>query len=124
MAGVPAGSPWGWSMGDAQSLGNGLSAVVEHRDGAVTYVLRGDIDVANIGTLEKRLLAAAGVADQRVDLDMSAVGFVDSTGIRGLIDVSRALDARGGRLRIVSASDSTHRILRLTGLADLLGPGG
>ena len=117
-------SPWGLGMGGAQNLGNGLSAVVEHRGGVLTYVLRGDIDVANIGTLEERLVAAASVADERVDLDMSAVGFVDSTGIRGLIDVARALEASGGRLRIVSASGQTHRILRLTGLADVLGPEG
>ena len=54
-------------------------------------------------------------------VDLSQVKFLDSTGIRELIDTDLALGLRGGRLVVRGADGVVRRCLEITGVMERLG---
>jgi anti-sigma B factor antagonist len=59
-------------------------------------------------------------ANGNVELDLSAVEFIDSSGLRALVNMHRHLEEAGHQLRIETVSEPVGRLLELTGLADHL----
>lgn len=93
-----------------------LVCTVEHGD-PTRVVVVGEIDVSTAPILTEALgrALAGGTA---VEVDMSAVGFMDSTGLNALI-ASRADTVHD--LVIVDASREVRRLLVMTGLATVFG---
>jgi len=54
-------------------------------------------------------------------VDLSQVTFLDSTGIRALIDAEQALARRGGRLVVCGATGVARRCLEVTGVLERFG---
>ena len=54
-------------------------------------------------------------------VDLSRVKFLDSTGIRELIDTDLALELRGGRLVVRGADGVVRRCLEITGVLERFG---
>lgn len=59
-------------------------------------------------------------AGHDLGLDLSAVEFIDSSGLRILVNAHREMEAAGNRLVLTRASDAVTRLLDITGLADHL----
>ncbi len=55
-------------------------------------------------------------------VDLSEVAFLDSSGIRVLIDADQAARGLGGRVVVVGARGLVERCLRVTGVLDHLSP--
>jgi anti-sigma B factor antagonist len=75
----------------------------------------GEVDAYTAAALQ------AAVTEQIVSgvsliLDLSAVGFIDSTGLRVLVEALRAVREAEGRLKLVSENDQTLKLLRITSL--------
>ena len=90
-------------------------------DGVVTVGVAGDIDLATRDELNSALVAATetdGV--EAVEVDLSGVQFIDSSGIAVLLRCRRLAEAAGVAYRIVAASDLTQRILSVGGVWQLL----
>ena len=80
-------------------------------DGAL--VLAGEIDSYTAADLSARL-----VDDPPIDvLDLAGVTFIDSSGLRVLVEAHQARTARGSRLVLRSPSASVQRLLEISGLA-------
>ena len=76
--------------------------------------IKGDVDLLSA----KRILEWLSSFDgQPIELDMSGVTFLDSTGLGTLIQARRLHSG----LRIVSASKSVRRIIEITSTTYLLG---
>lgn len=58
-----------------------------------------------------------------VSIDLSSVGFIDSSGLRALLAGRSHAESQGVRLSVVSASPSVTRLLEATGLSELLAGG-
>ncbi|MFM8890896.1 MAG: STAS domain-containing protein [Planctomycetia bacterium] len=86
----------------------------------IDLVLRGRIDIETSTELETAVdgLLHRGVTTIR--LDLAAVGFLSSAGIRSLFNVTRAAKGAGGSCLVSVASDPVLRVLTLTKLAPLL----
>ncbi len=69
-------------------------------------VVTGELDIAGVPVLEAALARAdeAGVAD--LELDLRAVTFIDSSGIRCVLGAYHAALARGAELRIFSGLEA------------------
>ena len=93
--------------------------------GQVTVVaLAGDIDLANAEDLKSLGLMAIKAPGVKVlEFDMSAVTFMDSSGIGALISVHNAAEPRGVTVRIGAASDPVLRVLHIAGLNEVFGVG-
>ena len=88
---------------------------VERYDGVATVVLSGELDLATAPRLSG---AVAEHADAKLlVLDMTAITFMDSTGVTALLraDRRRSLGS-GSRLVVVAGDGAVRRVLELCGL--------
>lgn len=85
-------------------------------DGTTVMTVRGEIDVNTCGQLQEALSAAGGT---QLELDLTDVGFIDSSGLRSVIAGQRLISEAGGSLRIVALSPPARRLLEITGLLEL-----
>ena len=81
--------------------------------------LAGEIDAHTAPALAE---AIHGI-DGDVEIEMSGVEFVDSSGLRVLIDAHQHVDERGDHLRLVNLSDAVRRLLEISGVDDYLNVG-
>jgi anti-anti-sigma factor len=92
--------------------------VQRHQDD-VAAVVSGEIDLSNAEEVHLRLEEATRGATA-VTVDLRAVEYMDSRGVRLLHDLSRRLAADGVPLTVVAPADSiAGEILRLTQLPGL-----
>jgi anti-sigma B factor antagonist len=89
-------------------------------EGSVRLSLRGELDVASAGEFmeELSLINQSGVAELTVDL--SELSYIDPTGLSLLAVEQRRASASGMTLHIASPSDFVRRMLRITGLINVL----
>ncbi|MGI5179388.1 STAS domain-containing protein [Dactylosporangium sp. CA-152071] len=88
-------------------------------EGAVLVTATGELDMTSAPTLIESLRdAIRAYAPSRVDLDLTGVPFMDSTGIQVLVAAQTDVD---GELRIIGTSPAVHRLLELTGLLETFG---
>lgn len=59
-------------------------------------------------------------ADQNISVDMSAVEFVDSSGLRVIVRAHKRQIGGGSELIIVNPSEPVNRLLEITGLTSEL----
>jgi len=96
-----------------------FAVVVCHESGHPTVRISGEIDLTNADTVTEAFRALAGVGERKVDLDFGAVTFMDSTGIRALLEGLRV----GLELHVVAASERVRRVLEIAGVDILLDDG-
>lgn len=63
---------------------------------------------------------AARGTDTDIRLDLTAVDFIDSSGLRVLVAAHTSLDAAGRSLVLSGVSDAVDRLLRVSGLHEHL----
>lgn len=100
--------------GDGETPADPLGVVVGP-DGAL--VVAGDIDLAGGPILEARIteVAKRASAGERIMIDLGAVAFIDSSGLRSLLSASRDAAERGTRLTLRRPSAGVRRLLGITG---------
>lgn len=81
-------------------------------------VARGDIDLATAPELATCLNGLIGAGVKVVVIDAAAVDFLDSSGIRVLVQASKEIEASEGRIIIDNPSPPVVRILSITGLTE------
>jgi anti-sigma B factor antagonist len=87
------------------------------RDRATPIViLVGEVDLVDIGKLDNCLAALSGT----VIVDLNAVTFLGSTGLRSFVVAQKRLHADGGKLLLRSPKDHVRRVLEITGLDYML----
>jgi anti-anti-sigma factor len=84
------------------------SLELEHEDGTLHARIRGELDLATCDDLRRRLQPALLDAGSAV-LDLSAVSFIDSAGLRMLVQLAAALRDDGRTLELIPPSDSWAR---------------
>ena len=78
-----------------------------------TVVVSGDIDMAGGPLLDAAL--AHRDDDRPVILDLAGVSFIDSSGLRSLLDAARRAHGRGTDVVLRSIGPEVARLLELTG---------
>jgi len=91
--------------------------------GRIIVKVAGDIDLATADKLAESLEEAVGQASE-VRVDLSEVTFLDSTGIRSLVQAYRSSQSRGGVFYVVGARQWVAKVLDVTGVGPLLAPPG
>jgi anti-anti-sigma factor len=89
------------------------------RPGVVSVVLAGRLDVVGAGKIDLHFNAIAG-SSQGVIVDMGAVDFLASIGIRTLIMGAKTVQRRGGQLVLVAPQPNVMTALESMGVLDLL----
>jgi anti-anti-sigma factor len=84
------------------------SVAVDREAAAHIAHFEGDLDIATVPALQREVLAGTDGA-RLVVLDLSDVGWLDSSGLRLLDDLTRAYEARGAAVRVVAPADAPAR---------------
>jgi anti-sigma B factor antagonist len=82
--------------------------------GSHSVALSGELDIATANQLTEQLEGVQPVSGDRLVIDLSAVSFMDSTGLRVLIAANRNATAGGYSLVIVTGESPAKRVLELT----------
>jgi anti-anti-sigma factor len=109
-------------VGSSEAAGGGdpeptLSVDSTSERGRDRLVVSGELDAFSAPDL-KSVVGAASSAE--VALDLSAVTFIDSSGLAMIVESHQRLAAEGRRLVITRRSDIVQRLFDLTGVASRL----
>jgi anti-anti-sigma factor len=117
----------GWSISDGTFLtgDSGASQTTNQSpvdpgadlpDEHALVVLTGELDMASAPQLSARLAELAEEKVKHVVIDLSGLGFIDSSGLSLLLSEHKRVDALGGELIILSPGRQARRVFELTGL--------
>jgi anti-anti-sigma factor len=87
--------------------------------GSVRLVLRGELDAATAPAANHALLDLLEGGSDRVVLDLRELDFMDSTGVKFLIDGRDAARQRGVELALAYDEGVVERVLTVSGVATL-----
>jgi len=94
-----------------------ISVSSERTGDVITVRVAGDVDLATSLTVENAVLDAVAVDGvTAVQVDLSRVEFLDSSGVALLLKGRRAADRRGIAFRVTDAHGIPRQILELTGV--------
>ncbi|WFE99069.1 STAS domain-containing protein [Micromonospora sp. WMMD964] len=91
------------------------------RDGeGASLRLAGELDLSTAPLLTAAIEELTAAGETRLLLDLTDLTFCDSTGMAVFVRGDNQVAADGGWLRLTGASGRVERVLRVTGLADVL----
>jgi anti-sigma B factor antagonist len=93
------------------------SIALDDAGSLATVAVRGDVDLATTPDLDAAIDTALAMPDTAgVVVDLSDVGFLDSSGISSLLKGRRHADRRGATYRIAGATGIALRVLEMSGV--------
>jgi anti-sigma B factor antagonist len=103
------------SVGDVRDGDERLTVDVQEGT-PPTLVLTGEVDPHTASQLEDALNAQIEAGATAVRIDAAGLAFIDSSGLRVLVDAHRRLGADASVLVLASVSPTFRRLLEVTGL--------
>ena len=97
----------------AQAAGQ-LEIQADRRGGDHVLALSGELDLATAPRVEAELAAAAATDADRIVLDLCGLDFIDSTGLRLILNADARSKANGQRLRLLPGPPRVQRIFEIT----------
>ncbi|MHB1533783.1 MAG: STAS domain-containing protein [Acidimicrobiales bacterium] len=92
-------------------------------DGRAQVSLDGELDSLSVAVLRQALDKLYGTGCYDVDLEVTDLEFVDSSGLAALVSAWRRCEAQGGLLVVHHPSTTVRRLMVMTGISRLLLPG-
>jgi len=106
---VPEGGYWGDDVD--------LTLTTREVDGKTVVAVGGEIDVYTAPKLRDKITELVADGSYHLVVDMSAVEFLDSTGLGVLVGGLKKVRTHDGSLELVCNQDRLLKIFRITGLA-------
>lgn len=88
--------------------------------GRHTLTLSGELDLASAPELEDMIERACQESTHAITLDLSALSFIDSCGLRSILTARKLCEQRAQGFALVPGQPQVQRVFELTGLADVL----
>lgn len=85
----------------------------------VVVVVKGDIEMMTIKDFKEKLLHLGQNSDKDIEIDLSAVDYIDSSGVGVLISLLKLQKKKGKTLRMNNVSEKVLDVLKLSSLADV-----
>jgi anti-sigma B factor antagonist len=82
----------------------------------VRLILTGELDLAVVPQFEAEMQDAESASPRVLLIDLSALEFVDSSGLRSLVLADERAHEQGRRLAIVPGPPMVHRVFEITKL--------
>ncbi len=92
---------------------------INEGESLVNVVVHGDIEMMTIKELKEKLLDLGQNTDKDIDLDLSSVDYIDSSGVGVLISLLKLQKKKGKMLKIKKVSPKVLNVLKLSSLSDV-----
>lgn len=89
-------------------------------DGITKISLAGHMDRAGVQGIDLQFTALTATKKALILVDLSAVPFLASIGIRTLVANARALRQRGGRMALLAPQPMVDEVLRTAGISTII----
>jgi anti-sigma B factor antagonist len=96
-----------------------MNIEVKENAQSVMVVISGDIEMVTIKDFKEKLLQLGQSTEKDVEIDLSNVEYIDSSGVGVLISLLKMQKKKGKDLKIEKVSDKVLSVLKLSSLADV-----
>jgi anti-sigma B factor antagonist len=87
--------------------------------GSYVIALAGELDLSGTPDLTEALASLPPDAEQTF-VDLSTLSFIDSSGLRLLIEAAKSAQERGAAMTLVGPTPTVQRVFQIVGVADLV----
>jgi anti-sigma B factor antagonist len=94
--------------------------IVEQATGSAVARLAGDLDIVTSEDVKGELAQLVDEGHSTLVLDLSDVGFVDSSGLGALVALHRHAESHGGKFTVRAVPPQVQRLFEITRLDDLI----
>jgi anti-sigma B factor antagonist len=99
----------------------GRLTVRSERQGVLHVIaVEGELDIASAPELERELLRVERTDALSIIVDLTGLGFIDSTGVRLLLQADARSRADANRLALLRGPRAVQRVFELTGVVERL----
>lgn len=88
---------------------------ISEKQGASVVTFTGEIDLES-SPAAREILLKCFASTRKVIVDLSAVSYIDSSGVASLVEALQAAKKNGSQFSIAAASEPTRRVLELARL--------
>jgi anti-sigma B factor antagonist len=92
--------------------------VKEYAD-VVNVIVNGDIEMMTIKNFKEKLFDIGHNTDKNIEIDLSNVDYIDSSGVGVLISLLKLQKKKGKTLNINKVSTKVLNVLKLSSLSDV-----
>jgi len=93
--------------------------IMELEDGVTKVVISGRVDIAGARELEMPMAVVAG-SRRAVVVDLSAVEFMASRGLRGIVVSAKSIFNKRGKIVLLAPRPHVQEVITTTGIDDLI----
>lgn len=95
-------------------------SVTSHDRGDLTLVVvAGEVDVYTASVLREKLIDVIDADHADIVVDLTGVGFLDSTGLGVLVGALKKIRGFGGRLQLIIDQEKVMKVFRITALTQV-----
>ncbi|MBK7164198.1 MAG: STAS domain-containing protein [Candidatus Microthrix sp.] len=98
--------------------GNEFTVAHERSEDGIVLVLRGELDMTTAPLVEAAVDEAANDGADGLSFDLESVGFIDSSGLRSLLQARQRFGDRNDSVTLVSPQRAALRLLEVAGVLD------
>ncbi|PKL35139.1 MAG: hypothetical protein CVV44_23235 [Spirochaetae bacterium HGW-Spirochaetae-1] len=92
---------------------------IKENDELVNIIVNGDIEMMTIKTFKQKLFEIGQNVDKDIEIDLSSVDYIDSSGVGVLISLLKLQKKKGKTLKINKVSSKVLNVLKLSSLSDV-----
>lgn len=97
-----------------------MRITLHQEQGFLVVQIEGRLDVATAPDFEKNCDAIIGQGHEQVILDMAALEYISSAGLRSLLAIAKKLKGRGGSLSLCGLTGLVKEVFYLSGFDSFL----
>lgn len=97
-----------------------LTIDLNENDKVIDVKVNGEIDAYTAPKLKDALASTAEEQDVVMNVDLSEVSYMDSTGLGVFVGLFKTIKANGGQLYLNGLSERLKRLFDITGLGDIM----
>ena len=92
-----------------------MTLTIQNEGNVWTGIVAGRLDTVNAVVFEKEMKPLVENADKEIVLDCKELEYISSSGLRQLLTLRKAVDAKGGNMVILHINDELRNIFTITG---------
>jgi anti-sigma B factor antagonist len=96
-----------------------MEVKVEKNNDTINISVSGDIEMLSIKEFKNSLLGVGENENKDIELDLSKVNYIDSSGVGVLISLMKVQKSKSKNLKITKVSKKVEDVFKLSSLSDI-----